>query len=80
MTNQTVSQHYVDGITEGRAILRAWQAEGFTDIPALARASLEGLTRLCRQFDAQSPVGQSLRGERDFWKHQIAKHSTHKGA
>ena len=72
---QTVTESYLDGIRDGRAILKAWQAEGLVDVLALARASIDNLTRTCRQFDAQLPVGQYLRGERDFWRNQIKKHN-----
>lgn len=69
----TVTENYLEGIREGRSLLKAWQAEGLVDVPALARASIDNLDRLCRQFDAQAPVGQMLRGERDFWRHQLKK-------
>ena len=70
---QTVSQHYLDGIREGRAILKAWKAEGMadTDLPTLAQAHLDNIKRTARSFDAQSPVGQLLRGERDFWRNKL---------
>lgn len=71
-----ISQSYLDGIVEGRQLLKAWQAEGFTDIPALAQASLESLNRLCTMYDATNPVGQMMRGERDFWRNQIKKHQS----
>ena len=64
---QTVTAHYLDGIREGRAWLRE---HGMAD----ARAHLDNLTRTARTFDAQSPVGQMLRGERDFWRNQIKRH------
>lgn len=69
----TVTESYLDGIREGRSLLKAWQAEGLVDVPALARASIDNLNRLCRQFGARSPVGQMLRGERDFWRNQLKK-------
>jgi hypothetical protein len=70
---QTVSQYYLDGISEGRAMLNAWKAEGMadTDLPALAQAHLDNIKRTARSFDAQSPVGQMLRGERDFWRNKL---------
>ena len=70
---QTVTSSYLDGIRDGRALLKAWQAEGPVDVLALASASIDTLDRTCRQFDAQSPVGQYLRGERDFWRNQLKK-------
>ena len=72
---QTVTSSYLDGISDGRALLKAWQAEGPVDVPALAAASIANLNRTCRQFDAQSPVGQYLRGERDFWRTQAKKYA-----
>lgn len=68
--NRTVTAEYLMGISEGRALLKAWQSEGLADVGELARASLDSLSRLCAQFDAQSPVGQMMRGERDFWRNQ----------
>jgi hypothetical protein len=72
---QTVSQYYLDGILEGSAMLKAWKAEGMadTDLPALAQAHLDNIKRTARTFDAQSPVGQLLRGERDFWRNKLKK-------
>jgi len=64
---QIVSAYYLDGIAEGRAI---FEKEGME----LAGEHLANLTDVITRFDAQSPVGQSLRGERDFWRHQIKKH------
>lgn len=61
-----VTSSYLDGIREGREWLRA---HGSDDAPAL----LDNLTRTARLFDAQSPVGQMLRGERDFWRNQARK-------
>lgn len=59
-----VSTEYIMGISEGRAMLRKHGADIATD-------ELDNLTRTCRGFDAGSPVGQMLRGERDFWRNQI---------
>ena len=58
--------YYLEGIREGRAWLREYGA-------ADARDHLSNLERTCKSFDAQSPVGQLLRGERDFWRNQIKK-------
>ena len=63
---QTVTQEYLDGIAEGRATLKR-------DGPDYALDHLDVLTRCARRFDAQSPVGQLLRGERDFWRNQVKK-------
>ena len=61
---RTVSAEYLDGIREGRALLKAHGAED-------ARTLRDNLERTARMFDAQSPVGQMLRGERDFWRLQV---------
>ena len=66
MGNQTVSEEYLMGIREGREALRRHGME-------IARQELDNLNRTCRTFDASSAVGQMLRGERDFWKHQLSK-------
>ncbi len=61
-----VTAEYIEGIKEGRAWLRQY---GMAD----AAAHLDNITRTARTFAAQSPVGQMLRGERDFWRNQIKK-------
>lgn len=66
MANRTVTEEYLEGIREGRDYLKA---HGSDD----ARALLDNLERTARRFDAQSPVGQMLRGERDFWRNQTKK-------
>ena len=65
-TTQIISAEYYDGISEGRAIFKS---EGME----LAAERLDNLNSTCRQFAASGPVGQFLRGERDFWAHQIKK-------
>ena len=66
MTNRTVTAEYLEGIREGRAYLEEFGAEGARDV-------LDNLERTARRFDAQSPVGQMLRGERDFWRLQVKR-------
>lgn len=70
---RTVSQHYLDGIREGRAVLRdcpdTIQPEDYPGV-------LAGLETLCRDHPADSPMGQFHRGERDFWRNQLRKRST----
>jgi len=61
-----VSQYYLDGIKEGREI---FNQSGTVD--ALSR--LDNLNSTIKGFAASSPVGQMLRGERDFWENQIKK-------
>jgi len=64
--SKPVTAEYIEGIKEGRDWLNRY---GMDD----AAAHLDNLTRTARTFDAQSPVGQMLRGERDFWRNQIKK-------
>ena len=59
-----VSSSYCDGIVDGREVFKR---EGMS----LAKEHLDNLTATARTFDASSPVGQYLRGERDFWRHKI---------
>jgi hypothetical protein len=66
MSKQTVSEEYLMGIREGRDTLRRHGMD-------IAAQELDNLTRTCRMFAADSAVGQMLRGERDFWKHQLRK-------
>jgi hypothetical protein len=64
MTSKTVTRIYLMGIADARAVFRA---EGMES----ARAHLDNLNSTIKLFDASSPVGQLLRGERDFWRNQI---------
>ncbi len=59
-----VAQEYIDGILEGS---KAFKLYGMED----AQERLAGLDRLCKQFDASNPVGQMMRGERDFWRNKL---------
>jgi hypothetical protein len=58
-----VDAMYLEGIREGRERLRKYGCD--------AAEELASLNRTIKGFSASSPVGQMLRGERDFWKHQI---------
>jgi hypothetical protein len=62
--SNTVSQYYIDGIRDGRAWFKQYGMD-------MAEAHLDTLTRTARTFDAQSPIGQMLRGERDFWRNKL---------
>lgn len=64
MNTQSVTQEYLMGIREGRQALRTYGM-------SVASAHLDNLNRTNKNFDASSPVGQMLRGERDFWRNQI---------
>ncbi len=62
-----ISTCYLEGIRDGRALYRI---EGLAN----AAAHLDNLNRTIRQgFSANSPVGQMLRGERDFWRNRLKK-------
>ena len=52
---KSVSAYYCEGIREGREMLTKYGIEFGVE-------AMDGLNRLCRQFDAQNPVGQMLRG------------------
>jgi hypothetical protein len=72
MTTQTVSQAYLDGILEGRDFKRHCIASGDTidrafiaeHIAAIERTMAQGFGGAMRDF---------MRGERDFWRNQMAK-------
>jgi hypothetical protein len=61
---QTVTAEYLDGIREGR---ETFKREGLTN----ATDHIDNLNRTIAGFAASSPVGQLLRGERDFWRNQL---------
>ncbi|PLP96928.1 hypothetical protein [Cupriavidus pauculus] len=61
----TVTAEYLMGIKEGRSILNG---NGTADISVADR--LDNLRATIKGFGADTPVGQMLRGERDFWLHQ----------
>lgn len=62
---QRVSVHYLEGIKSGRESLRR---HGLS----IASDELRNLKETIKGFGSASPVGQFLRGERDFWKHQVS--------
>jgi hypothetical protein len=68
MTTKTVTSEYLMGIREGRETLRRYGL-------GVANAELANLNATIRMFGASNPVGQLLRGERDFWRNQIAKNA-----
>lgn len=61
----TVSACYIEGIKEGR---KWFDRYGMDNV----LAHLENLDSTIRGFAASTPVGQLLRGERDFWRNQLA--------
>jgi hypothetical protein len=66
--SNTITSEYLEGILDGRAWLDKYGMDG-------AQVHLDSLERTARTFSASSPVGQMLRGERDFWRNQIKKQS-----
>lgn len=76
--NRTVTAEYLDGIRDARATLRKIQSGqdscySAAELPEFMQSEVEALNRTCRQFAASTPVGQMLRGERDFWRNQIKR-------
>ena len=67
--SKTVTQEYLDGIAEGREEFKKTGLQFAFD-------HLDVLDRCCKEFAASSPVGQMMRGERDFWRNQIKKART----
>jgi hypothetical protein len=63
-TEIVVSAEYIMGIQEGREI-----ADKYGVVDAADR--LDNLNRTIKGFAANTPVGQMLRGERDFWRNQV---------
>jgi len=63
-----VSTYYIEGIKEGRTCLKKHGTENFT-----AQERLDNLNSTIKGFSADTPVGQMLRGERDFWLNQIKR-------
>lgn len=66
MNSATVTQEYIMGIKEGREVFRKYGL-------AIAPDALDNLRRAIKGFPASTPVGQMLRGERDFWLNQIKR-------
>lgn len=62
------TEMYLVGISEGRA---TFNNEGMTG----ASERVANLKETIKGFAASSPVGQMLRGERDFWINQLKKAS-----
>lgn len=65
---QTVTSEYLMGVTEARKFMRAYPHINPT-------MEIDTLNSTIKLFAASSPVGQMLRGERDFWAYQIKKQS-----
>ena len=65
---QTVTQYYLEGVKEGREILKKYGTELIT-----VQERIDNIKSTLKGFDKQSPVGQMLLGELDFWKNQAKK-------
>ena len=63
---QVVTAEYLLGVKEGRAMLEKHGAD-------IALAEIDNLNRTLKGFASSSPVGQMLRGERDFWMNQARR-------
>lgn len=74
MTTQTVSQSYLDGIRDERAVLRQAIADGETDLAALARDMLDNISRTIAQ-GWSGEMAEYMRGSRDFWRNQVKKYA-----
>jgi uncharacterized protein YodC (DUF2158 family) len=61
---QMVTEEYLEGMLEGRKWFKQYGMDE-------AQAHLDSLERTARTFSASSPVGQMLRGERDYWRYKI---------
>lgn len=68
-----VTQAYLLGISEGRALLRLFQADGIADLETF-RAALANAEALYACGFA-SEMRDTLRGERDFWRAQVRRAS-----
>lgn len=64
----TISQEYLMGIKEGREILEKYGTENFS-----VQERIDNLKSTLKGFLKNSPVGQMLLGELDFWKNQAKK-------
>lgn len=60
-----VSEMYLEGIKDGRERLVKYDCD--------PQEELDSLNRTIRGFGASSPVGQMLRGERDFWINHLKR-------
>ena len=69
---KTVTQAYIEGIREGRAMLKHLLASGITREEAVASelATCSAITAM----DFGGEMAEFNRGIRDFWRHQV-KHS-----
>jgi hypothetical protein len=69
MTQET-SQAYILGITEGRQLLTSMGGAGKVDIEEMQAIIANLQDTLAQGFSGD--VAAMLRGERDFWRNQLA--------
>lgn len=63
----TYSTYYLEGIRDGREWVRQYGAD-------LLDEHISATAATAKKFDAQSPVGQLLRGELEFLRNYRKKH------
>jgi len=63
---QSVTAEYLLGIKEGREMFEKYGA-------GIASDEIDNLKLTIKGFAASTPVGQMLRGERDFWLNQAKR-------
>lgn len=66
--NATISAEYFMGIEEGRDCLKKHGTANFS-----VQERIDNITSTLKGFSRNSPVGQMLLGELDFWTHQKKK-------
>jgi hypothetical protein len=66
---KTVSQAYVMGISEGRALWRTFEAQGIANLETAREALANCETCLGMGFAADAR--DMLKGERDFWRQRV---------
>ncbi len=68
---QSVSQAYLLGIREGRAMLRQLERDGMATIETIRRALQN--SRDCLELGFHGEARDAIKGERDFWSNQLAR-------
>jgi hypothetical protein len=66
----TVTQSYIDGIRDERALFNQCKAQG-DNMQETARAALANIIATKAGFTGE--VGEYLNGARDFWRNQLKK-------
>ena len=66
---KTISQAYLLGIQEGRALMRQFERDGIPITLETARSAAANVTE-CLSMGFAGEMRDCLRGERDFWARQ----------